>query len=127
MVDKLVLESVTWSHFIFLFFETFSEDAPRNKLRGSTNFIISGPMYQKLWLFENFMRSMDRASKCWNLPARVDHINPKRWAIWIRRFEKSPLRVSSPVFSTLHLHLEGWNLPFLMELGDFNFFKFYFC
>jgi hypothetical protein len=78
-------------------------------------------------MFENFMRSMGKAGKCWSLPTRVDHISPKRWAVGIRRFEKSPLRVSSPIFSTLLLHLEGWNLPFLMELGDFSFFKFYFA
>jgi hypothetical protein len=33
-------------------FETFCEDAPRNKLRGNTNFVFFGPMDQKLWMFE---------------------------------------------------------------------------
>jgi hypothetical protein len=41
---------------------------------------------------------MGRVSKCWSQPARVDHISPKRWATERRRFKKSPLRVSSPVF-----------------------------
>jgi hypothetical protein len=30
---------------------------------------------------------------------------------------------STPIFWTLPLHLEGWNLPFLMELRDFIFFQ----
>jgi hypothetical protein len=38
----------------FNFFETFSEDAPCNKLCGSTNFVFSGPTDQKLWVFEVF-------------------------------------------------------------------------
>jgi hypothetical protein len=106
-------------------------------------------MDQKFWENENFGRSLGRASKCWNQPAWVDHISPKRWAgrslgrankcwnqpAWVdrispkrwavrrRRFEKSPLRVSTLVFLTLPPHLVGWNLPFLMELRDFNFLK----
>jgi hypothetical protein len=38
--------------FIFRFFEFFCEDASCNKLCMSTNFIIFGPMDQKLWMFE---------------------------------------------------------------------------
>jgi hypothetical protein len=38
----------------FGFFETFCEDAPRNKLRGSIKFVFFGPMNQKLWVFEVF-------------------------------------------------------------------------
>jgi hypothetical protein len=30
---------------------------------------------------------------------------------------------STPIFWSLPLHLEVWNLPILMELGDFIFFK----
>jgi hypothetical protein len=41
---------------------------------------------------------MGRVGKCWSQRARVDHISPKRWAVGIRRFEESPLRVSSPNF-----------------------------
>jgi hypothetical protein len=74
-------------------------------------------------MFENFRRSLGRAGKCWSQPVRVDHINPKRWAARIKRFEKSPLRVSSPAFWTLPLYLEGWNIPFFMKLGDFIFFQ----
>jgi hypothetical protein len=33
-MSKPVLVSVTWAHTIFRFFETFCEDASRNKLRG---------------------------------------------------------------------------------------------
>jgi hypothetical protein len=77
-----------------------SQHAPWNKLRGSTNFITFGPMDQKFWRNENLKRSLDRAGKCCSQPARVDHISPKRWAPRIRRFEKSPLRVSSLVFLT---------------------------
>jgi hypothetical protein len=38
----------------FWIFETFCEDAPRNKLRGSTNFVFFGPIDQNLWVFEVF-------------------------------------------------------------------------
>jgi hypothetical protein len=34
-------------------FETICEHVPRNKLHGSTNFIIFGPTHQKLWEIEN--------------------------------------------------------------------------
>jgi hypothetical protein len=64
----------------------------------NTNFIIFGPMDQKLWVSENFRRSMGKAGKCCSQPARVDHISPKRWAVGIKRFEKIPFRVSSPIF-----------------------------
>jgi hypothetical protein len=55
-------------------------------------------MNQKLWGNENFERSWGNAGKCWNQPAWVNHINPKRWATGRKRFEKSPLKVSSPIF-----------------------------
>jgi hypothetical protein len=71
---------------------------PWNKLSESTNFIIFGPMDQKLWENENFKRNLGRAGKCCSQAARGDHISPKKWAAVIRRFEKSPLRVSSLVF-----------------------------
>jgi hypothetical protein len=45
------------------------------------------------------------AGKYWSQPTRVDYISSKRWAAKIRRFEKSPLRVSSLVFWSLPLHL----------------------
>jgi hypothetical protein len=48
-------------------------------------------------MFEVFRRSMGRAGMCCQ-PARVDYISPKRWAAGIRNLEKSPLRVSSPIF-----------------------------
>jgi hypothetical protein len=80
------------------FFETFCEYAPCNNLCGSTNVIIFGHMDQKLWVFENFRRSLGKASMCYSQPARVDYISPKRWAARIRRFEKSPLTVSAQVF-----------------------------
>jgi hypothetical protein len=47
---------------------------------------------------ENFRRNLGRAGKCWSQPARVDDINTKRWVAGIKRFEKSLLKVSSPVF-----------------------------
>jgi hypothetical protein len=92
------LGSVTWSQFFFWFFETYCEHAPCNKVCGSTNFIIFGPTYQKLWMFKNFKRSPGMVGMCSSQLARVDYINLKRWATWIRRFKKSALRVSSPVF-----------------------------
>jgi hypothetical protein len=39
-------------------FWTFCEDAPCNKLCGSTNFVFFGLMDQKLWVFEVFKRSL---------------------------------------------------------------------
>ena len=33
-------------------FETFYEDAPRNKLYGNINFVFFGPLDQNLWVFE---------------------------------------------------------------------------
>jgi hypothetical protein len=49
-------------------------------------------------MFEVFRRSMGRAGMYYSQPARVDYISPKRWAARIRNLEKSPLRVSSPIF-----------------------------
>jgi hypothetical protein len=49
-------------------------------------------------MFEVLRKSMGRAGMCWSQSARVDYISPKRWAIGIRNLEKSPLRVSSPIF-----------------------------
>jgi hypothetical protein len=72
------LGSVTRSQVFSRFFETFCERAPLNKLHWSTNFIIFGPTDQKLWMFENFRRNLDKASMCWSQLARVDYISPKR-------------------------------------------------
>ena len=113
--NKPVLGRVTWSHFNFRFCETFYEHASWNTLCRSINFIIFGPTDQELWRIKKFRRSLGRVGKCCSQSIRVDYINPKRWAQKIRRFEKSPLRVSSPYFWTLSLHLGGWNLPFFME------------
>jgi hypothetical protein len=55
-------------------------------------------MDKKLWGNENFRRSLGRVEKYWDQPSRIDYISPKQWATGIRRFEKSPLRVSSPIF-----------------------------
>jgi hypothetical protein len=63
-----------------------------------TNFIIFGPTDKKLWMFEVFRRSMGRAGMCCSQSARVDYISPKRWVVGIRNLEKSPLRVSTPIF-----------------------------
>jgi hypothetical protein len=60
--------------------------------------VFFGLTDQKLWMFEVLRRSMGRAGMCWSQPARVDYISPKRWAVGIRNLEKSPLRVSSPIF-----------------------------
>jgi hypothetical protein len=53
-VTKPVLVSVTSPNTIFRFFETFCEDASRNKLCVSINFMILGDTVQKLWVFEVF-------------------------------------------------------------------------
>jgi hypothetical protein len=79
MANKWNIGSVTCSQFLFRFIETICEHAPWNKLCGSTNFIIFRPTDQKLWVFENFRRSLGKAGMCLSQPARVDHINPKRW------------------------------------------------
>jgi hypothetical protein len=79
MANKLVLDSITWSHFIFRFLKTFCEHAPWNKICGSTNFIIFGLTDQKLWMFEILRRSLGRVGMCWSQPARVDHMYKKRW------------------------------------------------
>jgi hypothetical protein len=41
-------------------------------------------------VFENLRRSMGKAGMYWSQLARVDYINPKRWAIGIRNFDKKP-------------------------------------
>jgi hypothetical protein len=46
------------------FFEFFGEYASHNKLCRSTNFIIFGPMVQKLRMFEVFKRSLGRVGMC---------------------------------------------------------------
>jgi hypothetical protein len=35
---------------------------------------------------------------CCTQSARVDYISPKWWVVGIRNLEKSPLRVSPPIF-----------------------------
>jgi hypothetical protein len=79
-VAKLDLGSVTWSRIFLRFFGTFCEHAPRNKLCGSTNFIIFGPMDQKLWMIENSRRSMGRAGMYCSQPIRVEHMCKNMWA-----------------------------------------------
>jgi ribosomal protein S30 len=78
------LGSVTWCHFFKRFFETFCEHAPQNKLHEITNFIIFGPIDQKLWRNKKIKRSLGRASKCWSQPPRIDHMCKKMYA-WRRR------------------------------------------
>jgi hypothetical protein len=52
----------------------------RNKLCGSTNFIIIGPIDQKFWVFEVFWRSLGRAAIYYSQLARVDHMCKKKRA-----------------------------------------------
>jgi hypothetical protein len=68
------------------FFETFCEHAPRNKIYGSTNFIIFELMDQNLWMFENFRRSLGRAGMCWSQLPTVHHMCKNRWAGGKERF-----------------------------------------
>jgi hypothetical protein len=66
---------------------------------GKKKIVFFGPTDQKLWMFEVLRRSMGRAvPMCWSQLARVDYISPKLWVVGIRNLEKSPLRVSSPIF-----------------------------
>jgi hypothetical protein len=60
--------------------------------------VFIGSIAQKLWMFEVLRRSMGRAGMCWSQLVRVDYISPKRWVVGIKNLEKSPLRVSSPIF-----------------------------
>jgi hypothetical protein len=65
---------------------------------GRKKIVFFGPTYKKIWTFEVLRRNIGRAGMCWSQLARVDYISPKRWAVGIRNLEKSPLRVSSPIF-----------------------------
>jgi hypothetical protein len=38
---------------------------------------------------------------------------------WAWHFGRMNVLYNTPIFWTLPLYLEGWNLPFLMELWDF--------
>jgi hypothetical protein len=77
--DKPVLGSATWSHFIFIFFETFCEHVPQNKLCGSTNFIIFRPINQKSWRNKTFRRSLGKADMYYSQPTRIDQMCKKKW------------------------------------------------
>ena len=77
MVDKLVLDNVTWSHFIFRFSKTFCNHAPWNKLCGNINFITFGHMDQKLWGNKKFRKNLGKVGMCWSQLARVDHMCKK--------------------------------------------------
>jgi hypothetical protein len=59
--------------------------------------VAFGSTHQKLWMFE-VLRSMGKVGMCWSQLTRVDYISPKRWAVGIKNLEKSPLRISSPIF-----------------------------
>jgi hypothetical protein len=89
-------------------------------LRGKKNCIFwtYGSKVMDVWSFEE---KYGQGGHVWSQSARVDYISPKRWAVGIRNLEKSPLKVSSPIFWTLSLHLGRWNLPSLMEYGNFKF------
>jgi hypothetical protein len=98
-VTKPVLVSVASPHTIFRFFETFCEDASRNKHRASANFMILGAMVQKLWVFEVFGQGLAMAGMCWSQPARVDHFH-KMWRAWKKKNSKknrqyNPIQVST--------------------------------
>jgi hypothetical protein len=69
---------------IFSFFETFCEDASRNKLRVSANFMILVATVQKLWVFEVFRWTMGRAGMCWSQWGGVDQSAQK----WGKKEEK---------------------------------------
>jgi hypothetical protein len=99
--------------------------APRNKLCGSTNFIIFGPMDQKLWRNKNLRKSVGRAGMCLTTCAeKCGHeeegrcckgaIVQKRWATAGRR----PARALSPllflIFDFLNFDLFG----FMRKFGD---------
>jgi hypothetical protein len=61
------------------FFKTFYAHALRNRLHGNTNFMIFEPTNQKLWMFENFRRSLDKAGMYWSQPAKIDHMCKNMW------------------------------------------------
>ena len=79
-VTKPILGSVTWPHFIFRCFETSCEDAFHNKLCVSTDFIIFGPIDQKLWVFKVIRRSLGKVGMCWSQWGGVDQSAKKeKW------------------------------------------------
>jgi hypothetical protein len=158
------LGNITRCHFyLFIFFETFCEHAPQNKLDRSTNFITFGPTDQKLLRNENFGKSLGRVGKCWRQPTRLDHMCSKMWVgrrrgnlqggsyghlhkgggrpmvtHWLQFFHLKFIIVLVfrgslgmglafwedgctvlPFFEPCPYTWKRWNLPFLMELGDF--------
>jgi hypothetical protein len=57
--------------------------------------------------------------------AHQDQLIPLSWSQKVQKTTFCPKLVK---YMFLPLHLEEWNLPFFMELGDFNFFpNFIFC
>jgi hypothetical protein len=86
-VTKPVLVSVASPHTIFRFFETFCEDASRNKLRMSSNFMILEATVQKLWVFEVFGQGLARAGMCWSQPTSIDHFH-KKWTTGEKKIQK---------------------------------------
>jgi hypothetical protein len=60
------------------FFETFCEDASRNKLCVSANFMILGATVQKLWVFEVLRWSLGRVGMCWSQWGGVDQ-SAQKW------------------------------------------------
>jgi hypothetical protein len=45
------------------------------------------------------------------------------WVVWEWAWHLGERVYITPIFWTLPLHLEGWNLPFFMEFGGFIFFE----
>jgi hypothetical protein len=93
--------------FLKRFFETFCEHAPQNKLHGSTNFIIFGSTNKKLWVFENFRRSLGKAGMCWNQLARIDHMCKKMLVKGRRIFCKGGVMGTKAVEEGNHWSLDS--------------------
>jgi hypothetical protein len=100
-VTKPVLVSVASPQTIFRFFESFCEDASRNKLRASTNFMILGATVQKLWVFEVFGQGLARAGICWSQPTRIDHFF-KKW-----RVEERKKNIKNGQYNTVQVLTRG--------------------
>jgi hypothetical protein len=61
----------------------------------STNFIVFGPIDQKLWVFEVFGQGLARAGMCMSQPARVDHLH-KKWKAREEKFQKKGIVCPCP-------------------------------
>jgi hypothetical protein len=90
------LGNVSWSHFIFRFFDKFCKHVLRNKLHWSKNFIIFGPMDQsygetknlgKVWAGQVSARANQQ-----ELTTCAQHVGRKKEGIFGKGEFKAPIK-----------------------------------